>query len=84
LSERIVTFAGITIDSIPHPSNECSPRKIRESGKWIDDKRQQQEKANDFARRVVIGEWESKITSFTGDLRKARSEMSLMESGIVT
>jgi hypothetical protein len=80
------------------------PRKVRESGKWIADKKQQPKKANewicesregriiecklldlnDFARRVVIGEWDSKTISFTGDLRKDRSENSLIESGIIT
>jgi hypothetical protein len=47
LSERIVTFAGITTRSIPVLANESAPRKVRESGKLIVDKKQQQEKANE-------------------------------------
>jgi hypothetical protein len=47
LSERIVTVAGITTHSISHRSNEFAPRNARESGKWIDDKKQQPANANE-------------------------------------
>jgi hypothetical protein len=43
-SERIVTCAGITTLSIPHLSNEFAPRKVRESGKLIADKKNNQKR----------------------------------------
>jgi hypothetical protein len=38
-SEMIVTVAGITIDSIPHLSNEYAPRKVSELGNVTMDKK---------------------------------------------